>query len=97
MTSLNTEKIGNVAEGVELLDPEQAQFYQEMGYTGLVKINGEIIAVYQYIFTWGIVCGLDDVGYKYRYCYESFGEAAQALALWITEGGERPHGYIKRK
>lgn len=97
MSSPSIEKIGNLAEGVELLEPEQAQFYQEMGYTGVVKIHGKIVGVYQFIFTWGIVCGMDESGYEHRYCYGSFVEAAQGLAKWLTEGGDEPTGYIKRK
>ncbi len=91
------ERVGNLAEGVELLEPEHAQFYQEMGYTGVCRVNGQVVGVMQFIFTFGVCVGLDATGYSHRFCYGSFPEAVQGLAQWITEGGDEPKGYIKRK
>ena len=97
MSSPNTENLGTVKADVEVLDPEHAQFYQEMGYTGVLRLNGKIVGVMEFIFTYGICVGLDETGYEYRFCYGSFAEAATGLAEWIRDGGDEPTGYIKRK
>lgn len=92
------ERIGIVSAEIEILDAAHAQFYQEMGYTGVCKINGRIVGIMQFIHTWGLCVGLDETGYVCRYCYHTMQEAAQGLAEWIRDGGdEPPKGYITRK
>jgi hypothetical protein len=68
-----------------------------MGYASPIKINGEIVGISQFLFTFGIVCGLDETGYTHRYCYASALEASEALVSWILSGELEPKGYIKRK
>lgn len=98
MKSPSIERIGDVNVELELLDPAKAEFFQEMGYTGVCKINGRVVGIMQFLFTWGLCVGLDEYGYVCRYCYHSLHEAAQGLAEWIRDGGdEPPPGYIKRK
>lgn len=81
----------------ESLPDDQRQFYQDMGYEAVHKLNGEIVGLYQFIFTVGIVVGIDETGYKHRFCYDSALKAAIALGKWGTDGGNEPKGYIKRK
>ena len=67
------------------------------GYVLPIKLpTGEWAALNQFMFTVGLVVGLDPYGYRCRYCYESGREATQALLLWNGEGD--PTGpWIKHK
>ena len=80
----------------ELLD-DNRKFYENMGYSCVCKIHGKTVGLMQFIFTVGIVVGMDETGYEYRYCYHTGAEAFVALANWIIKGEEEPSGYIKRK
>jgi len=90
MTSENTEHF-------EQLSEEHQAFYQEHGYTNVCKIKGRVVGLMQFIFTCGIVVGLDEYGYSHRYCYPTPGHAAIALFDWIQDGTDEPADYIKRK
>ena len=68
-----------------------------MGYAAPIKINGEIVAIGGFLFTTGIIVGLDETGYSHRYCYASPLEAHEALVSWILSGDAEPSGFIKRK
>ena len=47
-------------------------------------------------YTVGLFCGLDAVGYKYRYCYANWLDALDALEAW--DGTGDPSGpWIVRK
>ena len=81
----------------EGMSPEQAKFYEDMGYGALCKMHGKIVGLYQFIYTVGIVVGMDESGYEYRFCYEDVDAALSALVGWIISGEEEPSGYIKRK
>jgi len=85
------------SDRVELLPDDQVKFYEDMGYRGVVRLNGEIVGLSQFIFTCGILVGMDETGYKHRYCYHDANAASAALIRWIIEGGDEPSGYIKRK
>ena len=82
---------------VEYLPDDQVKFYTDMGYKCIMRINGDIVAIQPFMFTFGILVGMDETGYKHRFCYHSFPEALTGLVGWINEGGEEPQGYIKRK
>jgi len=94
-----SEELKTTPEGMTLekLPDEQIKFYEEMGYMAPIKINGEIVGLSKFLFTFGIVCGLDETGYSYRYCYASALEAHEALVHWVVSGESEPSGYIKRK
>ena len=69
----------------------------ELGYAfpRLLK-SGEWAAVYPFLFTTGLVVGLNESGYRTRYCYKSPLEAAVALTNW--DGlGDPPGPWIKQK
>ncbi|MBX3653218.1 MAG: hypothetical protein KF686_03475 [Ramlibacter sp.] len=67
-----------------------------MGYTDLREIAGKVCGLHTFIFTTGLVVGLDDTGYEVRYCYEHHADAAQALAAW-DGAGYPPGPWIKAK
>jgi hypothetical protein len=48
------------------------------------------------MFTTGLMVGLDELGYAYRYCYEHQADAAAALAAWDGQG-DPPGPWIKIK
>lgn len=81
----------------ETVDKEHEEFFTEMGYGLICKMHGRTVGISQFIYTTGIVVGMDDSGYEYRYCYHTMAEAAVALMNWVIKGGEEPEGYIKRK
>ena len=82
---------------VEELSEEQAAFYEDMGYRTLHKIDGEVVGLSQFLFTTGIVVGMDETGYKHRYCYHTVLDAHSALMEWIADGTEEPTDYITKK
>lgn len=79
------------------LEPEAEKFYTDMGYQCVCKINGKVVGLQMFIYTVGIVVGMDETGYEYRFCYHTGAEAFVALLNWVLKGGEEPDGYIKRK
>ncbi|MDQ7958953.1 MAG: hypothetical protein RET84_23760 [Pseudomonadota bacterium] len=48
--------------------------------------QGQICALKDFVFTTGLMVGLDPIGYRLRYCYEHAREAREALAAWDGEG-----------
>lgn len=58
--------------------------------------TGEWIALFRFAFTWGVVVGIDEFGYKRRFCYESANDALKAVALW-DGSGDPPGRWIVEK
>lgn len=66
------------------------------GYTDLVEKNGSLCALHMFVYTTGLVVGLDACGYGRRYCYEHADDARAALQAW--DGLNHPSGpWIKCK
>jgi len=82
---------------VEKLPEEQIQFYKDMGYGEAIRLNGKIVALGKFLFTCGIMVGMDEHGYECRYCYHNEDEAMIGLLAWIGSDDDEPSGYIKRK
>jgi len=58
--------------------------------------TGEIAGIQRQMYTTGIFVGLDETGYRTRFCYGNYEDAMKALADWDGEGF--PPGYwIKQK
>jgi hypothetical protein len=57
--------------------------------------TGEWAGLRDFAFTIGLCVGLDDTGYRARYCFESAAQAVVALTIWGGEG--HPQGWIKVK
>lgn len=68
------------------------------GYEGVRELPAthELAGVLPQIFTTALAVGLDQFGYKRRYCYENKGEAASALLGWDGVG-DPPGNWIKEK
>lgn len=81
----------------ELLDDEHSTFYLNMGYAMPMKINGRVCALKKFLFTTGILVGMDETGYAHRYCYHTNQDAITAYLDWALTGADEPTGYIKRK
>ena len=58
--------------------------------------NGELAGIQDYMFTAGVVIGIDPVGWRTRFCYETRAEAEQTLAAW-DGNGDPPGNWIKQK
>lgn len=70
---------------------------EELGYKFPRQLaSGEWIALCPFIFTWGLVKGLDDIGYKERWCYGNINDALKAVANWDGEG-DPPGNWIVNK
>ena len=71
--------------------------FEEMGYSPVKLLaTGEWAGVMNMIYTCGILVGLDESGYKTRFCYETRKEAEAALAQW-DGNGDPPGNWIKQK
>ena len=67
------------------------------GYVMLRKLpSGEWAALRKFMFTIGLVVGLDLCGYRTRYCYASPVQAFAALQRWDGQG-DPPGPWIKEK
>lgn len=59
--------------------------------------TGEWAGLRRMYATAGLFVGLDDVGYRCRFCYATLGEALLALADWDGAGDDPPGRWIKQK
>ena len=74
------------------------QFLTEQGYTDLRMIEGRgLCGIRRFIFTTGLVYGLNMAGYEGRYCYPDKLSAKNALEQW--DGVDHPDDddWIKNK
>lgn len=68
-----------------------------LGYYCLVELaTGEKAALSIQNFTTGLTVGLDDTGYRCRYCYETVEPALKDLLTWDGQG-DPPGPWIKHK
>lgn len=82
---------------IELLGEEHREFFEDMGYAHVCRLNGKIVGLGPFIYTVGIVVGMDETGYECRYCYHNAADAQAALFKWMTSDDAEPSDYIKRK
>lgn len=85
---------------LELVDEETEAYVKALGagiYFFPCRVRGELVCLGKMLLTVGIVCGIDDGGYRVRYCYEDGVQALQALLNWGATTDEEPKGFIKRK
>ena len=69
----------------------------EIGYSPVKQLTtGELAGVSDYMFTAGLVVGLDATGWRTRYCYATRPLAESALAAW-DGNGDPPGPWIKQK
>jgi hypothetical protein len=73
------------------------QKFIDHGYFEIREIEGVgICSLMTFAFTTGLVIGMNDVGYKGRYCFSSKEEASQSLKEWDGVG-DPPGNWIKYK
>jgi hypothetical protein len=82
---------------VEKLEGEHAKFFTDMGYGMPIKLDGELVALGPFLYTVGIMVGLDEHGYTHRFCYPNEDAAMLAFLAWIGSDDEEPMNYITRK
>ncbi len=76
---------------------ELRKHLEHEGYMFLTEIPGRgLCGLYRFLFTTGLVIGIDQIGYKGRYCYSERSDALYALSHW--DGTDDPPGpWIKYK
>lgn len=74
-----------------------AETFTAMGYGNVRQLpTGEWAGLQKMMFTTGLILGIDEWGFRTRFCFETWDEAAKSLAAWDGEGF--PPGYwIKQK
>lgn len=80
----------------ESVDPSLVAQLASHRYTNITKKAGAVCAIAPFLYTTGLVVGLNKLEYERRYCYEHETDARQALAAW--DGIGHPGGpWIKCK
>jgi hypothetical protein len=80
-----------------MITPELKEFLETEGYQFITEIDGRgVCGVYKFLFTVGVVCGIDNQGYKGRYCFGSEVTAVYAINKWDGTG-DPPGPWIKYK
>ena len=83
------------------LTPEQIKLLDHWKETNPIlprfDNDGNAYFLMPMVFTWAIVCGVDDLGYSHRFCYRSLREAISAYDDWQVDMLTEPKNYIKRK
>lgn len=94
---LSTSPEPQISKTLEKLGDAHVKFYTDMGYGMPIRLDGQIVALGKFLYTCGIMVGLDDHGYLCRYCYHNEDEAMIALLKWIGDDEDEPVGYITKK
>lgn len=69
----------------------------DQGYTPIIVIPSVgVCSIRRMIFTTGLFVNMDELGYQYRYCYQTRAEALSAIESWNGEG-HPPGDWVKRK
>lgn len=80
-----------------MITHELEDFLIKEGYSHVREIPGKgVCGLFRFIYTWGLVVGIDSVGYKGRYCYSNHTEALGAILSWTGED-DPPFRWIKYK
>lgn len=71
--------------------------FNALGYSDVRELEtGEIAGLQRMAFTTGLIVGLNDTGYRCRYCYPDIAGARAALNIW-NGSGDPPGNWIKQK
>lgn len=80
-----------------MINPVLKNKLEQEGYTQICEKEGRgICGIYRFVFTTGLVYGMDETGYAGRWCFETMCEATSELEKWNgigDPGGE----WIKHK
>ncbi len=72
------------------------KYLKSEGYTEIKEIPGVgICGLRSFIFTTGLIIGMNEIGYFGRYCYKTSREASDALKSW-DGSGDPPGNWIIR-
>ena len=78
-------------------DKDLTDVLRENGYIAWRQMpDGTMNGVLKYLFTYGLMVGLDLTGYKRRYCYENIRDAMLACVSWDGTG-DPPGPWIAEK
>jgi hypothetical protein len=76
---------------------EDLQAFEQYGYRNVCRLaNGEVAGIRPMIYTAGLFLGLDQTGWRTRYCYETMVQAQTALEQWDGRG-DPPGPWVKQK
>ena len=59
------------------------------GYQNLRLVNGDWCGTQRFIYTCGVCIGLDETGYKHRFCFDTMQNADLFLKDWNGESSPR--------
>lgn len=63
------------------------EYLKTEGYFGFKEVPGKgLCGLSLFLFTTGLVVGLEESGYRGRYCYQTQEEAEVALKYWDGQG-----------
>lgn len=80
-----------------MIREELKDFLTKEGYSYICEREGRgVCAIFKFMFTVGVVCGIDSTGYRGRWCYGSEVEAVYAITQWDGVG-DPPGNWIKDK
>lgn len=69
------------------LNEQMQQTLVSEGYYQIKEVpNRGICGLYDFLFTVGLVFGMDEYGYRGRWCYKTREEASIALKYWDGDG-----------
>lgn len=83
----------------DMTDSEFIELMQspDYGYLLVRRLpNGKYVGLCPQIFTIGLFVGLDESGYNYRYCFETWAEAILSITTWDGTD-DAPGNWIIRK
>lgn len=78
------EQLAHIAEANDFLDIR------------VLAIGGKVVALQRFIYTTGLLVGVDEYSYTHRYCFPNYADAREAFATWAG-AGDPPGNWIKRK
>lgn len=81
-----------------MISDDLKKHLQNEGYTDLKEIPGRgICGIQRFMFTTGLVYGIQNKGYDGRYCYKYRWDAVNALQNWNGIGDPNDSEWIKHK
>lgn len=80
-----------------MISPKLQRTLFDEGYMYLKEISGKVCGIMPFLFTWGLVVGLDEFGYSHRFCYDSRSDAVEAIGEYTSLDTDPPGNWIKEK
>ena len=64
------------------MSPDLEQMLVDNGYQNIREIDGMVCAAMRFIFTVGVCYGIDQTGYRGRFCFDTYQNAMLFLDEW---------------